>query len=102
CWCVPLCSPLCPYTTLFRSCLMRYSVDGTVIFAGAHEEIVICRAQGGRCERVPTPGTWLGAVPDVDRFTADRALRLRPGDVMALDRKSTRLNSSHEWISYAV
>src|SRR5207247_9727556 len=24
------------------------------------------------------------------------------GDILELDRKSTRLNSSHEWISYAV
>src|SRR5438105_9083265 len=28
--------------------------------------------------------------------------RLRDGDAVAGDRKSTRLNSSHEWISYAV
>jgi sigma-B regulation protein RsbU (phosphoserine phosphatase) len=64
--------------------LVRYDADGTMQFAGAHEEIVVCRRQSGRCERVPTPGTWLGAAPDVARFMVDSTIRLEPGDLMLL------------------
>ena len=41
--------------------LIRYRADGSLTFAGAHEEILIWRAANGRCERVPTPGPWVGA-----------------------------------------
>src|SRR5438105_5751947 len=55
----------------------------------------------GRSERDGSfryaPGKWtvkevLGHITDTERIFTYRAL----------DRKSTRLNSSHEWISYAV
>src|SRR5207247_10685670 len=35
-------------------------------------------------------------------FRATRAFAPREGMTIVVDRKSTRLNSSHEWISYAV
>src|SRR5207247_5267693 len=39
-----------------------------------------------------------------DQFPIDRLVRSRDGhiELRRKDRKSTRLNSSHEWISYAV
>src|SRR5256886_9142221 len=71
-------STLFPYTTLFRSILLR-----------AHELISVHqqhRLIGGVLERklrhAPTRGHF--------------------GDVHQVDRKSTRLNSSHSQISYAV
>jgi sigma-B regulation protein RsbU (phosphoserine phosphatase) len=64
--------------------LLRYRSDGRVTFAGAHEEIVVCRAATGRCERIATPGTWLGAVFDVERFTTDSEVKLEPGDLLVL------------------
>ncbi len=64
--------------------LLRVLPDGRVLFAGAHEDIVVCRAAGGPCERVPTPGTWLGVLPDIGAATSDSELRLAPGDVMLL------------------
>src|SRR5207247_9906123 len=71
---------LFPYTTLFRS-----GVRGTA--RPAH-----------------LPG--LGHDRDVAGRVHGRApVRPRRGgrrDALGLDRKSTRLNSSHEWISYAV
>jgi serine phosphatase RsbU (regulator of sigma subunit) len=64
--------------------LLRYYRDGRVVFAGAHEDIVVWRKRLGVCETISTPGTWLGAVPDISRFTVDSELRLEPGDIMLL------------------
>jgi sigma-B regulation protein RsbU (phosphoserine phosphatase) len=64
--------------------LLRFAVDGRVTFAGAHEEIVVCRAAGGECERISTPGTWLGAIRDIDSFTEDSTLELAPDDLVVL------------------
>src|SRR2546426_3823617 len=82
-------STLFPYTTLFRSPRRDRAGSG----AAAR------RAVGGRCRR---SGTW-----PVDRSTrAPRSSRVSR-NVRRLappcrDRKSTRLNSSHLVISYAV
>src|SRR3712207_7383448 len=82
-------STLFPYTTLFRS--------------------VVCRGLGqaeGSCAAGPQPVTSLEYTCDKDRIptslyifpiTAHDTICTPPGD-----RKSTRLNSSHANISYAV
>lgn len=64
--------------------LMRYEADGTLVYAGAHEEILICRARDGKCEILPTPGTWMGAVANVSRAIKDSEAKLHPGDLMVL------------------
>jgi sigma-B regulation protein RsbU (phosphoserine phosphatase) len=64
-------------------CLLRYGSDGQVVFAGAHEEILVWRTTGV-CERIATRGTWLGAVRDIDKVTEDQTLQLHPGDLMIL------------------
>lgn len=64
--------------------LLRYQLGGLVTFAGAHEEIVVIRAASGACERIETPGTWLGAMRDIARVTQDSTLQLEPDDVMVL------------------
>jgi sigma-B regulation protein RsbU (phosphoserine phosphatase) len=64
-------------------CLMRYRADGTVVFAGAHEEILVWRING-ECERIPTRGTWLGAVRDIEKVTENQTVQLQPGDLMLL------------------
>lgn len=64
--------------------LIRYHADGRLVFAGAHEEMILCPADGGPCRRVATPGTWLGAVHDVEAFTFDSTLQLSPGDLLVL------------------
>src|SRR5207247_11278803 len=77
----PPTSTLFPYTTLFRS---------------------IWRDRGVRRVRPLARGTLSGrhqpgvCRDEVGRRSRQRDRRRRP------DRKSTRLNSSHEWISYAV
>src|SRR2546427_7786367 len=76
-------STLFPYTTLFRSCIapkvyrFRYQDPKT------NEIKWKIRAKG---------------VPDVDKLWSE----LAAGIEIIIDRKSTRLNSSHSQISYAV
>src|SRR5258708_21548597 len=70
-------STLFPYTTLFRSCVCQYHPAAAL-------------AANGSCHRAAS---------------SDRTLILKLDIHMnldGLDRKSTRLNSSHQIISYAV
>src|SRR2546422_8242133 len=79
-------STLFPYTTLFRS-------------LGAAARPVFRRAAEGHAARESLPQVLSPA----DRAAARRrrhTVGRRPG--AARDRKSTRLNSSHGYISYAV
>src|SRR2546430_17310547 len=70
-------STLFPYTTLFRSQTVQ---------------AIRCR---GQIRGAPVTVSWKGRVPeDVRDF--------RPPCIPGRDRKSTRLNSSHSQISYAV
>src|SRR3712207_7692876 len=84
-------STLFPYTTLFRSAL--------------GDEDALAEADVGELQRgdqVTDGGDRLdaGAAVLVDEHVA--ALHLDAGLLVAQDRKSTRLNSSHANISYAV
>lgn len=64
--------------------LLRYDRSGHVSFAGAHEDILVYRKDEGRCERVATPGTWVGARRDIRRGTIDTSLQLCAGDLILL------------------
>ncbi|HVJ15379.1 MAG TPA: PP2C family protein-serine/threonine phosphatase [Polyangiaceae bacterium] len=64
--------------------VLRYYPDGRLVWAGAHEDMLVFRAQSGSCERLRTPGTWIGAVENVGRATVDSSAELRPGDVLVL------------------
>src|SRR5438309_6393768 len=82
---------LFPYTTLFRSA-------GAPGCAGTDGEV---RASPGLWVMSALLSAWRRSGPHV----ADHAVELVGGDRPALqqvDRKSTRLNSSHSSISYAV
>src|SRR2546422_7941327 len=82
-------STLFPYTTLFRS-VGFYKTKARRI-----KEIsrILLDKHGGK---VPEKMEELLDLPAVGRKTANCVL------VYGLDRKSTRLNSSHGYISYAV
>src|SRR2546422_2398604 len=73
-------STLFPYTTLFRSVLMRANVSE---FPEPD--------RSDRCDEY---------APYVETASAARSLDI--GHSLVIDRKSTRLNSSHGYISYAV
>src|SRR3712207_8471603 len=79
-------STLFPYTTLFRSDRVRHAARGGVALRGRrHVRQAPGRASGG-------------VLVDAKRLR----LRQRETPRRAVDRKSTRLNSSHANISYAV
>src|SRR2546430_11209792 len=76
-------STLFPYTTLFRSRNLRHDRDAAVA--------------GFVLEDAPVPVHTRNAVP------VSRLIRIeRQRQPQHVDRKSTRLNSSHSQISYAV
>jgi sigma-B regulation protein RsbU (phosphoserine phosphatase) len=63
--------------------LLRFHPDGRVEMAGAHEDVLICRADG-TLDRIETSGTWLGAMRDVSPFIRTTGFQLRPGDLLLL------------------
>src|SRR5207247_5909430 len=83
----PLTSTLFPYTTLFRSAAPAWT-GGLALIAGY---LLWVRLRAGSPARPPAVNLSLLGSPL-------RSVTL----ALACDRKSTRLNSSHEWISYAV
>src|SRR3712207_8362731 len=93
-------SPLFPYTTLFRSTeygmgLIPYSPLAGGLLAGALEKVT-----EGRRSTEYLQGEIDSARDRLGRWEQlCKELGERPADV---DRKSTRLNSSHANISYAV
>src|SRR3712207_7860018 len=82
-------STLFPYTTLFRSVLVRgvAGVEQVALLLVADREVDVLA----------------GAVDAVERLLVQQAGHpVALGDLLQRDRKSTRLNSSHANISYAV
>ncbi len=69
------------YVTLV---LIRYTTDGRIQFAGAHEHILVCRQATGQVERVRTPGPWLGIRRDIRDSAVDNVAMLDDGDLMVL------------------
>src|SRR5256885_9245874 len=85
-------STLFPYTTLFRSpdaydlaALLTDRTTATLVTPAIEQELIAAFEAARAAAGMPVPGGFAG------RYRA-----------CALDRKSTRLNSSHLVISYAV
>src|SRR2546430_8331078 len=85
-------STLFPYTTLFRSALTGEDAD----LAWADDSAGWERVRKRGFEALVAAGNSARR-----RFAIARALELHD-QALTLDRKSTRLNSSHSQISYAV
>src|SRR5438105_7518169 len=83
-------STLFPYTTLFRSDLPPWAF---VNFLENHDQVANS-GDGHRVHLMTSPGRL--------RAMTTLMLLLPQTAGARQDRKSTRLNSSHEWISYAV
>src|SRR5436309_11803960 len=83
-------STLFPYTTLFRSG-----------HEGVAEQIVEAIGVELRRDDVADEGMPVGAIVDREDLLDETRAAQEPAD-LAPDRKSTRLNSSHVKISYAV
>src|SRR5690606_41414947 len=83
--------PLLPYTTLFRSCT-----------DDVHPDVAHAASLAARVVGLDIAGIDL-VVSDVSRpLAAQRGAVVEVNAGPGLDRKSTRLNSSHVKISYAV
>src|SRR3712207_8065618 len=80
-------STLFPYTTLFRSQIIDDEGESSL------EELAL-----GRIDVALTIGSELAPAPARKGIVSELVLE----DPMLVDRKSTRLNSSHANISYAV
>src|SRR3712207_7493700 len=85
-------STLFPYTTLFRSALLGRREDG-----GSHRR---GQEDGRHPERTMSPERPFGCF--VVRLPDERGVHPVAMGQFHKDRKSTRLNSSHANISYAV
>jgi PAS domain S-box-containing protein len=64
--------------------VLRYQRDGRVTFAGAHQDILVMRKATKRCERIATPGAWIGIRDDIGSISRDHLLTLKDGDVLVL------------------
>src|SRR5438105_6156636 len=79
-------STLFPYTTLFRSCVFK-STDHGQSWTQISQDLT----RNDKTKQQPSGGPLTNDITSVEYY-----------DTIFADRKSTRLNSSHEWISYAV
>ena len=64
--------------------VLRYRSDGSLTFAGAHQDILVLRARTGRVERIATPGPWIGIRSDILDISRDERFLLERGDVLVL------------------
>lgn len=64
--------------------VLRYTIDGTFVYAGAHEPPIIYRAATGKCETVEPDGFWVGAIPEITTHTRDASFQLHEDDVLVL------------------
>jgi phosphoserine phosphatase RsbU/P len=79
--------------------LIRYDDRGRLVYAGAHEDIVVYRAARRRCELLKTRGVWAGISPElVEGTTTDQECRLDRGDTVLLhtDGVTEAANAAHE------
>src|SRR5437762_1117367 len=95
-------TPLCPYTTLFRSPKSSRirCIGGSSISFVLHVSSDFWQRSRGRTRRAEELSDQLRA-PSMRRIERRQSRQLQT-ILRKLDRKSTRLNSSHRCISYAV
>src|SRR5690606_42005899 len=95
----PCCSSLSPYTTLFRS--QRRLETLVAPRAGGLVGMALDVADAGMAQRHQVLGDLAAGAEVVDAHVRQVVAEARRGQGHQ-DRKSTRLNSSHVKISYAV
>jgi len=63
---------------------IRRDPDGTFHFAGLHQDLFIRRAESGKVERIPSQGTWIGLMHDIEKSLPVEHFKLNSGDVLLL------------------
>src|SRR5206468_11689745 len=92
----PPCSTLFPYTTLFRS--LRVTASDAILEVNQR----VINVPRSALQMTPrAPGVWAIVPRPGNALQLPQSWGARYG-VCPQDRKSTRLNSSHDQISYAV
>ena len=64
--------------------LIRYRTNGELCAAGAHEAMLIWRANERRVERIETDGVWAGILQDILPMTRSITTKLEPNDLLVL------------------
>ena len=64
--------------------LFQLGPEGRVVFAGAHEDLLLWRARDRCMARIRTPGVWLGARRGIGDVLIDTAVTLEPGDLLVI------------------
>src|SRR2546429_6948513 len=99
-------STLFPYTTLFRSLITAsFESARALVEAGADMVALDCSERGqqaGALERIREIHAKLRVPVLADVASVEQAVTAVGAGADFVDRKSTRLNSSHGYISYAV
>lgn len=62
--------------------LMHVMRDGSFIFAGGHEPILILRAASGKCEVVDAFGPWMGIHDVIEKHLHEATGKIDPGDLL--------------------
>jgi sigma-B regulation protein RsbU (phosphoserine phosphatase) len=63
---------------------LRFEPDGTVLYAGAHQDLFIYRAASASVEALPTSGLWLGLRDEIGGRLRNDGFALRKDDVLVL------------------
>src|SRR5207247_6921530 len=98
----PLRCLLFPYTTLFRSQPRMCTAARTICVAADGDPILVGPPTNGSQHGSRTAASMAGASLGLGEELVEPPADVRCQRLIEGDRKSTRLNSSHEWISYAV
>ena len=62
----------------------RRDLDGTISFAGAHQDVFVYRAEADSVEVYETEGVWLGLKERIAESLRSKKLKLGRGDVMVV------------------
>ena len=63
---------------------LKYLGDGRFQHAGDHLDLVVYRAQAGRCETLATDGAWLNLIPNIKAVTHNAEFVMAVGDLLVL------------------
>lgn len=58
--------------------------ENELIYAGSHQDLLVYRKAENKIESVPSYGTWVGMLDDVDPYMQDRSLPIHQGDMVLL------------------
>ena len=58
--------------------------ENEITYAGSHQDLLVYRKNQNKIESVPSYGTWVGMLDDVDDYMKDRSLPINEGDMVLL------------------